>query len=922
MNTGDETRDHHEPDPVGRACDAYSREWKNGCGRPVEDFLRAHGLNPSELPPNLVPELEKLRDWYGARLPAPPTAGRYAPGTLINNRYQIEVVLGEGGMGVVYRAFDMKLEKTVALKFLPPRLAANPALVDRFHKEVRTAQDVSHRCVARVYDIDDHDDHPFFSMEYIDGCDLASLLKRSGGRLTEETAARYARQLCLGLAAIHSRGHVHRDLKPQNVMIDREGQLRVTDFGLAVEGTEAERAGIAGTLPYMSPEQARGQATKQSDIYSLGLVLYEMFTGCQAFESVTLEQLVQRKSLPAAPSAHVASLPTEVDTAVLQCIEPEPAKRPERVQNVLHMLLRAGGTPTPEEVAVAEPPQNERTGGLSLRAGIALFGLTVCCLFLVGELNDHTALFRQALTDWSPRDLTRKAREHLNDLGFAPESTRDTAHGLATDEALLAHLRNGHSRLINRNQLPSGQPAVMYFWYRRSPDVIAQRLAPNDTSGWSMPGRVLPSEPPLREPGEVCAFLDLNGRLIELHAVPARRPPNFPVRVPDPTRLLKAAGFENVPLSKADAPTRAPTGFADIRMAWVGAHPQAPEVVLRIEAAYYQGEPVYFHVGPEAPQLGDRLPGFMPDNLLEKVQEVKNTLLGLVALPIGVWFAWRNWIHGRAHPRGALILAGGFVLLGLAGWVLAAHHVLWPRNRLDSFKDELSMFTGMLGRVVFDGVLLWLAYLALEPWVRRTDPERVSSWNRLIQGRWRAPSVGGDILLGCAGAAGFVSLLLLARAIPGWLGYVPDLKSIWDATYTEGAGSLLVTLQIALMVALRGFFLYFLVLLLCRGYVRFGVCLNVAIWWGLYAHGGDYTAVHIAVGLAYAIACFFVLRRAGLLGFIAFTLVEQVLTYMPVTTDFSVWYGAISTMSLAFVLALALYGTWTVGRAQQPADKT
>lgn len=914
MNTGDETRDHHEPDPVGHACDKYSREWKSGRGRPVEVFLREQGLDPSKQPPNLVPELDKLEAWYRAR--------RYAPGTLINNRYQIEVLLGEGGMGVVYRAFDMKLEKTVALKFLPPRLAANADLLDRFHKEVRTAQDVSHRCVARVHDIAYHNGHPYFSMEYIDGGDLASLLTGSGGRLTEETALRYARQLCLGLAAIHSRGHVHRDLKPQNIMIDREGrQLSITDFGLAVEGTEAERAGIAGTLQYMSPEQAGGRPTVQSDIYSLGLVLYEMFTGHQAFESVALEELIQRKSLPDAPSAKVPSLPTVVDAVVLQCLEPEPAKRPECVQNVLHMLLRAGGTPTPEEVAVAEPPRNERTGGLSLRAGIALFGLTVCCLFLVGELNDHTALFRQALTDWSPRDLTRKARDHLNDLGFDPEPVRDTAHGLATDEELLAHLRKSHSHLIDRKQLQSGQPAVMYFWYRRSPDVIAQRLAPNDTSGWSMPGRVLPSEPPLREPGEVCVFLDLNGRLIELHAIPARQQPNAPARVPDPTRLLKAAGFENVPLRKADALTRAPTGFADIRMAWVGAHPQAPEVALRIEAAYYQGEPIYFHVGPEDSQLGDRLPGFMPGNHFEKLQEIKNTLLGLVALPLGGWFALRNWKLGRAHPRGAALLAVWFVALGLVGWLFAAHHALWPRNRLDSFRDELSMFTGMLGRVVFDGVLVWLAYLALEPWVRRTDPERVSSWNRLIQGRWRAPSVGGDILLGCAGAAGFVSLLLLARAIPGWLGHVPDLKSVWDATYTEGAGSLLVTLQIALMVALRGFFLYFLVLLLCRGYARFGVCLNVAIWWGLYAHGGDYTAVRIAVGLVYAIACFFVLRRAGLLGFIAFNLVEQVLTYMQVTTDFSAWYGAISTMSLAFVLALALYGTWTVGRAQQSADK-
>lgn len=295
--------------------------------------------------------------------------------------------------------------------------------------------------------------------------------------------------------------------------------------------------------------------------------------------------------------------------------------------------------------------------------------------------------------------------------------------------------------------------------------------------------------------------------------------------------------------------------------------------------------------------------GFMPENPREHWQERKNMLLGLIALPIGGWFARRNWKLRRANPFGASVVGVSFVALGLGGWLLAAKHV-------SAAADELSMFTGMAGRVLFDGLLLWLAYLALEPWVRRTSPRHVVSWNRLLGGRWSDPLVGRDVLTGVAAASGFVSLLLFLRALPGWLGHTPDPKIVWDPTFTEGAGSLLLTVQIGVMVALRSFFLYFLVLLVCRGRVRLAACLNVAIWWGLYAHGGDYPVVIGLVGLAFAAASLFVLLRAGLLGFVAFNLVEQVLIYMPVTTDLSAWYAGVSALSLALLVGFAAYGSW------------
>src|SRR2546429_7569187 len=157
---------------------------------------------------------------------------RWAPGALLAGRYRIVAMLGKGGMGEVYRADDLTLGQQVALKFLPESLAGNPDSVARFRNEVRVARQVSHPNVCRVYDVGEIDGHFFLSMEYVDGEDLASLLRRIG-RLPADKALEIGRRLCAGLAAAHEKGVLHRDLKPANVMLDGRGQAILTDFGLA-----------------------------------------------------------------------------------------------------------------------------------------------------------------------------------------------------------------------------------------------------------------------------------------------------------------------------------------------------------------------------------------------------------------------------------------------------------------------------------------------------------------------------------------------------------------------------------------------------------------------------------------------------------------------------------------------------------------
>src|SRR5262249_30743824 len=216
--------------------------------------------------------------------------GRFEPGTLLGGRYRIVGRLGRGGLGGGYPPGDLQLGQPVALKFLPPGVDGDPVRLTQLHTEVRMARQVSHPNVCRVYDIDEVDGHTFLSMEYVDGEDLASLLRRIG-RFPQDRALEIARQVCAGLAAAHERAVVHRDFKPANVMLDGPGKVRIPDFGLAGVAGEALRA---GTPAYMAPEQLAGsEVTVRSDIYALGLVLYEIFTGQRALEGKNLAELIR-----------------------------------------------------------------------------------------------------------------------------------------------------------------------------------------------------------------------------------------------------------------------------------------------------------------------------------------------------------------------------------------------------------------------------------------------------------------------------------------------------------------------------------------------------------------------------------------------------------------------------------------------------
>lgn len=257
-----------------------------------------------------------------------------ASGTTFARRYQVIEELGRGGMGRVYKVFDTEVREKLALKLIHPDVAADEGTIERFRNELRLARTVSHRNICRMHDLgrEEGSGTYYITMEYVPGEDLKSLI-HSIGALPVAKAAAVARQAAEGLAEAHRRGVVHRDLKPQNIMIDREGGARVMDFGVArsVKAKGLTGAGaIVGTPEYMSPEQVDGrEADARSDIYALGVVLFEMLTGRLPFEGGTpLAVAVKQKSEPAPdPRTLNAQVPEALAAAVLKCLDKDQAKR-------------------------------------------------------------------------------------------------------------------------------------------------------------------------------------------------------------------------------------------------------------------------------------------------------------------------------------------------------------------------------------------------------------------------------------------------------------------------------------------------------------------------------------------------------------------------------------------------------------------
>ncbi len=854
-------------------------------------------------------------DATGAYQPTPPTAPageRFAPGALLAGRYRIVAALGRGGMGEVYRADDVTLGQSVALKFLPAGLACDPERLARFHAEVRIARQVSHPHVCRIYDIGEADGQPFLTMEYIDGEDLAALLRRIG-RLPEEKGIELARQLCQGLAAAHDRGVIHRDLKPANVMIDGRGQVRLTDFGLAAAGpVEDVRSGTPG---YQAPEQLAGrEVTARSDLFALGLVFYEVFTGRRAFTATTATELrrLYAEGTPSRPSNHVGGLHLAVERAILRCLEREPADRPRSAYEVLAALpggdplaaaLAAGETPSPRMVADAGGE-----GAIPPWVGLALLGTILASIVLVALLADRVMLFRKVPLPEPPVVLARRAQQILERLGY-PDKPADWAyHFVADDEVLRLIMRNDPSP-GRWDNLAKVRPAPLYFFYRQSPRSLAALI---DITGSQLGTYLLVTDdnPPPTLPGMLGVHLDPSGLLIRLYAIPPERSdaPPSPAdlnwgRWFDPQTI----GFDLNDLRPA-RPEWAPPCATDLQAAWTGTLPDRPDRPVRVEVAAYRGRPVYFEVMP-ANREADR-PDRLPPGVLLPI--------GLILLPGAVLLALRNHHRGRGDMRGAVCLVAATLTVQIGAWVIGGHH---------SVSEEWVRLAACLGVGGWLALVNGVGYLAIEPAIRRRWPWRITAWNRLLDGRLRDPMVGRDLLIGLAfGAA--VLLVHRAELLAAAGAGVPPPPPLMGAgpAALEVPGpptpplvlvSYLHTPIVVPMIYLMLSFIFFLVL-------RREGPTWVAVWLFFVARfmlpllGPSPTGnalIFFWQGLRVGLVVF-ALARFGLVAMAGSLLCSSMLSLVPLTADLSAWYAYQGVTMALIVTSLAVYACFTATRGQ------
>ncbi len=357
-----------------------------------------------------------------------------APGQIVGGgRYELRRLLGRGGMGMVWLAYDARLKEEVALKFLPPEISADVAALDSMRLETLRSRRLTHPHIVRIHDLSEAlDETPFISMEYIEGANLNELRLQSPGKvLTWDFLAPLVQQLCHALDYAHNEGVIHRDLKPGNLMVDAKGRLKLTDFGIAAvmnNTTRRNANSVSGTPGYMSPQQMRGQIpTESDDVYSLGATVYELLTGRPPFYSGDIaHQVLHVEATPIEQRLWELGtendIPTEVTALILSCLAKDPAYRPPNARTLGSWFNLGAGAPPPSPATIApaaDPAQKNNPPILAILGGLAITGLVIGILWArqqAGQKQPAIAPVAQEQAP-TPNPVANRSEEWVTILG-------------------------------------------------------------------------------------------------------------------------------------------------------------------------------------------------------------------------------------------------------------------------------------------------------------------------------------------------------------------------------------------------------------------------------------------------------------------------------------------------------------------------
>ncbi len=817
-----------------------------------------------------------------------------APGTLLAGRYRIVAQIGRGGMGHVFRAEDLKLNETVALKFLPESLANDPVWLGRFLVEVRTAREVTHPNVCRVHDIVETKDEAgrplnFLTMEYVDGENLADLIRRFG-RLPDDKAMELAGQISAALAASHARGVLHRDIKPANVLIDGRGNAKLADFGLALGSGSLESAEVAGTPGYIAPEMLQGgAATGRSDLYALGLVLYELLTGRRAIKDGKPSLGSIRQYAP--------EVPADAESMVLACADPDPARRPSSaaevaavfpLRNAMEAALARGETPSPEMVADSadETPMPQWQAWSWVAACAVVIVLTWCA----ARWGGYIQVLPPTL---SAQEMELRAKSILEQSGYPSRDLPSRAAITENFDMLDWYTANAGRDLRRRFQdAPLGSLELSY-WQSQTGNVMPDNPLLSDVLGQRLRSVTLENSQ--------FAEVDSAGHLLALRSnatLPAANASGV-----DWNQAIGWTGLDAASIKPAD-PSFTPPSYATSKRSWIGSYRSNPQMVFRVNAAENAGRINYLQLeaAQNAPESGYSELGVTASNVFQALAFVVSVLLAIL-----------NLRNGKGDVRSATRAGVMLFLIGMA-YTICVMPLGGSRSA-----DYVYYYITTTGTALVGGCVLWLTYVAIEPLTRRRLPQLLIASSLLLQNKWKSARVGKEILIGLVLGSCSALCFELLHVFSWRYGYRGSL----DIFPAQGLLSMRAALGTFAAVSYVGIdrvaeiavMLTFCLIAVRRLWLAAIIVVCFAVWMGN-THGS--LAVGASIGVLLFIPVVVLMVRLGIVASTCFFIGSQFLDTCAWTYSLRSWLAPHMALNIFGLLAATFVAMWLATGRQNP----